>query len=162
LATIRGWRAYVSSIRSLGVQSAVLPPALEWWCSNYALIRNLAIRGYPAHVVSYDSFLRDPARVATEVLAWIGQGDPARAREIVRSPARRPDVERTDSELADGISPRHLEVFDELYDTIDRGRPLSGSLIAQLNRTDEELRPEVIERHASVDANTLADILGRR
>ncbi|MCH9684535.1 MAG: hypothetical protein K0V04_24075, partial [Deltaproteobacteria bacterium] len=91
IAIVRSWREYVVSTRRvLAMQTGVradaggLPPALEGWCSNYALIRDLAIRGYPMHVVSYDSLLRDPQRVAAEALEWIGHGDPVAAAAVVR------------------------------------------------------------------------------
>lgn len=162
IATVRGWRDYVASIRRVGVEAAALPPALEWWCSNFGLIRDLAIRGYPTHVLSYDSFLRDPERVATEVLTWIGRGDPAAAARVVRPEQKREPVGEPDSALADGIDPRHLEVFDELHACIDAGRPLSASFIDRLNAVDRALRPMVLERQAAVEAKTVADIFGRR
>jgi hypothetical protein len=172
VATIRGWRDYVASTRKVlamqvdesgaQAQGSVLPPALEWWCSNFSLIRDLAIRGYPIHVVSYDGFLRDPERVATEVLDWIGHGDAKRAASVVRPqrPTDAPSV--SDDELAEGIAGRHLEVFDELYETIDAERPLTSSFIDELNRVDEQLRPTVLEYQANADAKTIADILGRK
>ena len=173
VATVRSWREYAASVRRVRslqdgaglprAEDGVLPPALEWWCSNYGLVRDLAIRGYPVHVVSYDSLLRDPQRVAAEVLAWIGQGDAARAAEVVRPELRTGHLrgEASDAELSDGLDPRHLETFDELYACIDAERPLDERLVARLNRTDEELRPRVLEHQARVDARTIADILGR-
>lgn len=172
VATVRDWRSYVASTRRVLAMQGVpapgehvaLPPALEWWCNNYGLIRDLAIRGYPVHVVSYDGFLRDPARVADEVLAWIGCGDAEAAARVVRPELRSAaDQDRpADEELAHGIAARHLEVFDELYDAIDRETPLVASFIDRLNRTNDELRPAVLEHQASVDADTIADILGRQ
>jgi hypothetical protein len=166
VATVRDWRSYVASTRRLsamqGAERTVLPPALEWWCSNFALVRDLAIRGYPVHVLSYDSFLRDPAGVAREVLDWLGCGDAERAAAVVRPAASREPTTATDAELADGIGSGHLAVFDELYTTIDEGRALTASLVERLNRTDVELRPAVLEHQASIDADAIADILGRR
>ncbi|MCA9662911.1 MAG: hypothetical protein KC486_31515 [Myxococcales bacterium] len=162
VATVRGWRDYVASVRRVGIEGAVLPPALEWWCMNFSLIRDLAIRGYPAHVLSYDSFLRDPEGVAAEVLAWIGCGDPAKAARVVRPERACEPIRETDEELAEGLDPRHLAVFDELYATIDAGRPLSQPFIDELNAVDQALRPQVLERQASADARTVADILGRQ
>lgn len=162
IATVRGWREYVASIRRVGVEDAALPPALEWWCSNFALIRDLAIRGYPVHVQSYDSFLADPERVTAEVLAWIGRGDPAAAARIVRPEPRQAPFAGPDSALADGLDARYLEVFDELYATIDAGRPLSASFIDRLNTVDRELRPQVREYQATVEAEKVADIFKRR
>ncbi|PCC74697.1 hypothetical protein [Nannocystis exedens] len=162
IATVRDWREYVASIRRLGGGDAGLPPALDWWCSNFALIRDLAIRGYPAHVVSYDSFLRDPERVAAEVLAWIGRGDPAAAARVVQPERKRQPGGAADGALADGVDARHLEVFDELYACIDAGRPLSASFIERLNAVDRALRPMVLERRAVGEAKLVADIFGRR
>ena len=163
VATVRGWRAYVASVRRVGLESPNMPPALEWWVDNYALIRDLAIRGYPAHVVSYSGFLRDPERVATEVLAWIGTGDATRAAAVVR-PQRQRAVEDpgADAELADGIAPRHLEVFDELYECIDRERPLTAGFVDKLNSTNAALRPMILEHQARLQASTVTDILGRQ
>lgn len=162
VATVRGWREYVASIRRVGVAAASLPPALEWWCNNFGLIRDLAIRGYPAHVVSYDSFVADPERVAAEVLGWIGRGDPAAAARVVRPGSREGSLALSDAELADGVEARHLEVFDELYATIDAGRPLTANFIDRLNAVDRALRPRVREHQAGVEAEMVADIFGRR
>lgn len=172
LATVRSWREYVVSTRRLRAISAPdappadegpLPPALEWWCSQFALVRDLSIRRYPAHVVSYDALLRDPERVVAEVLAWIGHGDATAAAAVVRPSLRRADPGTTSDEaLADGLPRHHLAVFDELYAAIDGERPLHARLVERLNETDRELRPLVLEHQARLDAETLADILGRQ
>ena len=160
VATVRGWRAYVASMRRLGLEDPGFPAALDWWCQQFALLRDLAIRGYPAHVVSYESFVRDPARVAAEVITWIGRGDPVKAAAAVRPVAAQ---ERGgDEQLGGGVDPRHLAVFDELHAVIDAGRPLSPRFIEELNRTDEALRPAVLEHRARASARTVADILGRQ
>lgn len=171
IATVRGWRDYVISTRRLAAlerqhgtrraDPSTLPPALEWWVSNYGLIRDLAIRGYPVHVVSYDGLLRDPARVVAETLEWIGRGDAERATTIVRSPERDAVRRPSDAELAEGIAAPHLEVFDELYHAIDSERPLSAAFVDRLNRTDAELRGVVLEHQASIEGETVADLLGR-
>jgi hypothetical protein len=115
IATVRDWRSYVRSMRRMqglarasgltADEPAVLPPALDWWCQNYALVRDLAIRGYPVHVLSYDALLRDPAGVVAEVLGWIGAGDPERAAAVVRAPSVPAPAEGAvdDGELAPGI-----------------------------------------------------------
>jgi len=167
VATIRSWREYVVSIQRMQALSGQdaqtqLPPALEWWVNNYGLIRDLAIRGYPAHVVSFDSLLRDPQRVIAETLAWVGHGDASQTLDVVR-PEQRGGQEGhpPDAALADGIEPRYLAVFDELHHTIDAEQPLTASFIDTLNRTDEALRPMVLERRAVLEAATVADILAR-
>lgn len=164
VATVRGWREYVTSVRRVGFENPSIPPALEWWTSNFGLVRDLAIRGYPAHVVSYNSFLRDPERVATEVLEWIGTGDAKRAAAVVRPQPLSvvKGAPAADAELADGIAPRHLEVFDELFAHVDSERPLTASMVSKLNETDAALRPMVLEHHAKLEAATVTDILGRQ
>jgi hypothetical protein len=173
LATVRSWRAYVVSTRRMqalapeaigrGGEEGFMPPALQWWVENFALVRDLAIRGYPIHVVSYDGFLRDPGRVASEALKWIGHGDASRAADAVRPELRRSDEgSASATDLAEGIEPRHLEVFDELHAAIDGEKPLSQSFVSKLNRTDVELRPKVLEHRADLDAQAIADIMGRR
>ena len=39
-----------------------LGPALRWWLETFSLVRDVATRGYPAHVTTYDRLLRDPLR----------------------------------------------------------------------------------------------------
>ncbi len=161
IATVRPWRDYVISMRRVGIDQRDMPPALDWWTTNFALIRDLAIRGYPAHVLSYESFLRDPERVATEVFGWIGRGDPAAATRVVRAPPSSRATPPADHELADGLDTQHLAVFDELYAHIDEGHPLAGTFIEQLNATDRALRPLVLEYRAGAEARVIADVFGR-
>ena len=170
IATVRGWRQYVASARRMdalaaqggGASSpdAILPPALEWWRLNFGLVRDLAIRRYPVHVLSYDALLRDPERHVREVLQWIGMDEAVPPVDVVR-PAVSTSSHETDGDLAEGIEPRHIEVFDELFDVIDRERDLSDTLIGRLNATDEELRPTLLQYQARVDANTIAAMVGK-
>ena len=174
VATVRGWREFVRSTRRVaamqpdaspqGSEYGVLPPALEWWSHNYALIRDLAIRGYPAHVVSYDALLRDPARVVTETLEWIGRGDAEQAASVVDRSLRTEhgSGDANDEDLAEGIEPQYLAVFDALYRTIDEERPLTQSMVDRLNQTDEALRTRVLEHQAKADAGLLTQMAGRR
>ncbi len=96
------------------------------------------------------------------MLAWIGRGDPAAAARVVRPERKREPIGEADSALADGVDPRHLEVFDELHACIDAGQPLTASFIDRLNAVDRALRPMVVERQAAVEAKTVADIFDRR
>lgn len=178
IATIRPWRDYVRSTgRMRGLQQqhgvelddgASLPPALEWWVNNYALVRDLAIRCYPVHVLSYDSLLRDPHRTITDVARWLeldldlDQGDwvDAAAACVVAPPQRRDATD--DQALAAGIEPRLLAVFDELHDTIDREQPLSEDLVMRLNVTNEALRPMMLDHQARHEASAVESVLGQR
>lgn len=171
VATIRDWRDYVAStqrVRALQNGTSIrdedggLPPALEWWSSNYGLIRDLAIRGYPVHVVSYASLVRDPTKVVTEVVDWLGHGDARAAAAIVHADdgGGRRSEGSTDAELAAGIEPEHLATFDELYATIDQERALSPQLVERLNQTNESLTPRMLEHRAAVGARAIADVTG--
>jgi hypothetical protein len=53
-----------------------MPPALEWWDENYALVRDLAVRGYACHVQAYDAVLADPARVVPRIVECGRRGGP--------------------------------------------------------------------------------------
>lgn len=157
VATVRDWRAYVASMQRLRARQVApldtdaLSLALRWWQQNFALIRDFAIRGYPGHVVSYDGLLRDPGRAVSEVIEWLGVGDADRALDrVIPRPAT--EVEIDGDASVEGLSREHVQVFDELYATIDEERPLSPSFIRTLNRTDEALRPRVLEMQARADA----------
>jgi hypothetical protein len=167
IATVREWREQTASLcrlheledreRARAESSAGppvrMPPPLEWWSENFALVRDIAIRRYAVHVQSYDGLLADPERVVHEVIAWLGRGDAARALEVV--PIRRrsephPDIEGVDADVA--------EVFDELYAAIDDNRGLSGSLLGKLNETNTKLLP-TIRHHQQL---VLADMARRQ
>jgi hypothetical protein len=175
IASVRSWRAFARSrerLRTLVRASAgeaagetaeegrSLPPGLEWWSENFALVRDIATRRYAAHVLSYDSLLADPERVIHEVVQWLGVGDAKRACAVVHRDKPRDGSgagEQSDGEVdSTGLEPRHIAVFDELYESIDRGRPLTQALIDRLNLTDRELRPLLIEHNAAVKTAALA------
>jgi hypothetical protein len=170
VATVREWRQFVASrvrLRELyqsqfGLEPHEqifrheLPPALEWWVDNFALLRDLATRRYAAHVCSYQSLIEDPERAIGEVLRWLGRGDQARAMSVVR-PERQTQHAQTptpDPAHSLAIEPEDIEVFDELYDHIHRGLALSAAFLAKLNDTDLRLRPRLVayEARARVSA----------
>jgi hypothetical protein len=168
LVTVRPWRVFVRSMRRMdalvGADTATrLPPALSWWCSNYAMIRDVAVRGYPVHVVSYDALRRDPVARVGEVLDWLdvpGLAAPSVAAAVVASPDRgEPDGPDDDDALAPGIPPGCRATFDALYAAIDEGREVTDRLIADLNRTDAALREMVLQHQAAISAATTAQFL---
>ena len=171
IATVRGWRDFARSrerLRGLGrageaAEAAkvtpVLPPGLEWWAENFALIRDVATRRYPVHMLSYESLLADPERTIREVLAWLGVGDAVKASAVVHregSAATRDgavaEVDETGLELA------QLLVLDELHDHIHRGLALSSGFVERLNQVDRELRPRLLEHNAAVKAAALLEL----
>jgi hypothetical protein len=170
IATVRSWRDYVASARRMQAlvergggsqpEDAILPPALEWWRLNFGLVRDLAIRRYPVHVLSYDGLLREPERHVREVLQWIGLPEAETPVDVVRPPEGS-ELPETSDDLAEGLDPRHIEVFDEFFDAIDRERDLTDAFIERLNETDQELRPMLLQYQARVDANTIANMIGK-
>jgi hypothetical protein len=124
-----------------------LPPALEWWVDNFALLRDLATRRYAAHVCSYQSLIEDPERAIGEVLRWLGRGDQARAMSVVR-PERQTQHSETPTPDPAHVEAEDIEVFDELYDHVHRGRALSAAFLAKLNETDVRLRPRLLAHEA--------------
>ena len=163
VATVREWREYVASRRRLSqlYSEAVglepyeaqmrseLSPALEWWLDNFALLRDIGTRRYAAHVRSYQSLLDDPEAAVREVFAWLGRGDVSAAVAAVR-PERKTQA-LAPSEVAQaeaGLAPEDIEIFDELYDHIHRGRPLAPAFLEALNATDRRLRPQLLAHEA--------------
>jgi len=160
VATVRHWREHEASLHRLRALELAawarhnpgatppeappeLPAPLEWWTENFALIRDISIRKYPVHVQSYDGVLRDPERVVSDVLGWIGRGDPRRGAAQVRADRRhfrRPESTAVSAELA--------AKFDELYEAIDSGSSLAPSFLEDMNRTNEALRPLFADHEA--------------
>ena len=152
VATVREWREFSASrtrLRELDQQAHgfeahelrmrhELPPPLEWWVDNFGLLRDIATRRYAAHVVSYQALLDDPEREIAAVVGWLGRGDANKAVEVIK-PERRTvrEVPTVETEL----EPEITAVFDDLYDHIHRGKPLSAAFLAELNATDARLRP---------------------
>ncbi len=172
VATVRDWRASVISTRRLQRLLAsrtgdALAPPLQWWCDQYGLLRDLAIRGYAIHVVGFGALRRDPERVVTETLRWLGVEGPLDAAVAAVKPALAgTQVDAPDGELLGaacrGLAPEIVATFDALYDAIDRGRALDASFVAHLNETDAMLRPLIREQQAAAEAAALADMLARR
>ena len=152
IATVRDWREYGASLdrmRSLGGEDreqalfdVPVSPALRWWSENFALVRDIATRRYAAHVLSYDRLLADPEREISTVLRWLGGGDLDAAVATVDTSMR---TQRREASVPDAsLAPRHAAVFDELFDHFHTGRDLSPSFVELLNRTDQELRPQLL------------------
>jgi hypothetical protein len=159
VANIREWREYEASIQRLYAieraktlerdpdarEPTIFPPAFEWWMENFALVRDMSLRRYPARLQTYDAVLREPARVISEVLAWIGRGDADAAVSAVKPEHRtaiRPESQTVEARIA--------KVFDDLYEAVAAGDGLSGTLLATLNRTNAELLPKLIELQTAV------------
>jgi hypothetical protein len=167
IATMRPWRDYVRSSERLRQTltsqpdvEATLPPALEWWLENYSLVRDIATRRYPAHVVSYTAVLSDPDKHVREVLDWVGAGDADQAVAAVATDGALPTSTESPP-LPDGLEMRHVEIFDALYDVIERGQPVDDALVGAINRTHTELQPVFMARERALHEQALAPLVRR-
>lgn len=161
IGTVREWRQFAVSrerLRDLYREQVglephelilrnELPPALEWWVDNYGLLRDMGTRRYAAHICSYQSLLEDPEAAIAEVLRWLGRGDLARAVAVVR-PERQTVHAAVSTPEHPEVEDAEIEVFDELYDHIHRGRALSAAFLVKLNDTDVRLRPRLLAHEA--------------
>jgi hypothetical protein len=170
IATVRSWREYTPSLQRLFdmenaflaearargaappprsfpsekveaiVKAGQLPPVLEWWFENYDLIRDVATRKYPFHMVTYDRLLKDPSLEIGKVLKWLGEEGNLEAAVAAVKPETRTQTKKEDG-APDPFVADFTEVFDELYDTIDRAenQNLSPAFVDKLNQTNQEL-----------------------
>jgi len=156
IATVRHPAEYVASMRRLrsiarpeGVDGELeLDPAVEWWCDNFSLVRDLATRRYPVHVVSYDRLVRDPQETIAAVLRWLGDGDLARAVAAVEPGHRTQIVDERPADLGDVLDAVEQRTLVELWARIDRNEPLSGPFVEEMNALDRRLRPKLVELEA--------------
>lgn len=159
VATVREWREHAASLARLheledagrlraGTKPPPrMPPYLEWWAENFALVRDVSIRRYAVHVQSYDGLLADPERVVESVVQWLGRGDARAALSqvvIERRSEKRPDVSGVDREFA--------EVFDEFYAAIAKSEGLSLALLQKLNETNAKLMPLIREHQGRIQS----------
>lgn len=155
VANVREWREYEASLgrlhaieartreaqRATGVvveEPFNFPPAYEWWMENFALVRDISLRRYPARLQTYDQVLGDPEATIGRVLRWIGRGDVEAAVAAVK-PGNRTQT-RPDS---DSVPPALARVFDDLYAGVAAGNGIGGALLRTLNETNQKLLPEL-------------------
>jgi hypothetical protein len=166
VACVRDYRAYPGSIARLLTMEhtnrqarlgksleplPAIPPLLEWWSDNFALLADHFLRRYPVKFVAYERVLAEPDVVVRDVLAWLGTTDEAaiaRARAVVT-----PEL-TTQGELegfdASQLAPRHEVVFRAMYERMRSGEPFDRPLIETLNALEEELGPTVDALRADV------------
>lgn len=165
VANVRKWREYEASINRLyaledkdriaknpdAPQPFHFPPAFEWWMENFALMRDISLRGYDYQLQTYDEVLSEPGRVIPEVLGRMGIAD---ANIEAAVAAVKPD-NRTQNEdvapLESGSVPEDLAVmFDELYEVVRDRRPVTGDFLRRLNDTNRRLLPMLSELQTKV------------
>ncbi len=173
LVSVRPWRAYAASIDRLwAVEDAALERtpaqrmprlhgALEWWRANYGLIRDVALRRYAVHFQSWPAVLRSPQTAIPSVLEWI-QGSLPEGAPALNVDAAVAIVDPKQSTCADppevdcDLPSSVLEVFDALFDAIDRGQGLSAALVERMNAAHEQIEPRFVE-HAKAHAAWLQE-----
>lgn len=168
LVSVRAWREYEASLlRMYAIEDAYrerktpgrvapprMPPALEWWDENYALVRDLAVRGYACHVQAYDAVLADPARVVPRIVEWFGEGgDVAAAIAAVRPETRtQGGAKGPPPPREHALPPGAVAVLDDFHAAIVAGEGLERGLIARMNQLHSELAPTLAEHHERVAA----------
>jgi hypothetical protein len=154
IATMRHPAEYVASITRLrelarpDANALELDPALEWWCENFALVRDLSTRRYAVHVTSYDRLLRDPRGTIAAVLAWLDDGDLDRAVLAVEPTNRTQGPDERADDLGAGLDMDDQHTMVELWAHVDGERPLSPEFVERMNALDRRLRPRVLELEA--------------
>ncbi len=151
IATVRHWAEYDQSLRRLyameddALEPGVPPPVrrspvLEWWEDNYSLLRNVAIRGFPIRIQSYDGLLEDPERVVAGALEFLGGGKVPEAVATVKQERRTQD-RATIEAPTDELDAAAYATFDRLFEVIDQRQPLTPALLEELNRRHQQLVP---------------------
>jgi len=165
VATVRSWREVVASIEHMkripgqdeaGRIETGVHPALLWWMENFALIRDIATRRYAAHVTTYQRILDDPDKEVDVVLRWLGKGNRAAALRAI-------DTELHHHEGAptpDGLDPQHVRMFDDFYEALHDGGDLTPALVRDLNQTDIELRPRLMEAREQMRRKLIEGLVG--
>ena len=133
-----------------------LPPWLEWWSETYGLVRDAAMRRYPAHVESHARLVSDPERVIREVIGWLGRGDAEAACARVK-PVVNPVAAAAPSA---GIDPAHMDAFEALYAAIESRSALTPALVQKLNETHGALVPQLVEAERRLRRDARAEPSG--
>ena len=162
LANVREWREYEASItrlygmeaqsrealRATGVEVDEpfnFPPAYEWWMENFALVRDISLRRYPARLHTYDQILGEPEATIGGVLRWIGRGDLEAAVAAVK-PGNRTQTRPSSNSVPSALA----QVFDDLYAGVATGTSIGGALLRTLNETNQKLLPELTKLQMKV------------
>lgn len=161
IVTVRGVREYARSVgalaQALGGEPA-LSAGLTWWTETFGMIRDIATRGYPAHVVSYEAVLRDPRARISEVIDWLSVGDLDAALAAVDPDLAARLLDRPPAPAPADLSASQLAACEELHRRIDEGEPLDDAFIDELNAIHAEISALVLEREAARQRAVLAGV----
>jgi hypothetical protein len=154
LVTVRPWREVVASFdRLIAIENVArsvddaqrpprLPGALEWWSSNFGIVRDVVLRRYAVHIQSYRAALQHPERVVPKVLAWIAESFAEPLELDVGAAIAAVDAAERTIVTSDGdLEPELAEVFDVYEQTIADERPLDTALLQRMNAVHEQLAP---------------------
>lgn len=150
VANVRAWREYEASILRLyamedesrpeGAEAPFrFPPVLEWWMENFALIRDISLRRYPARLQAYDQIVERPQDVLPPLLEWLGV-EKVEAGVAAVKPENRTQI---DPGHSDSVEPELAKVFDDLYAAVREQQSITGALLATLNHTNQALIPRL-------------------
>ena len=128
-----------ASLARLGERRGKLPPPVEWWFETYELVRDVATRRYPFHLVTYRKLLQDPEMEITRALKWIGKGDVAAAIAAVRPGLR--TQEAPDVDVSDILGDDEVDVMDAVYESIHSRGGLQAPLLERMNAIHAQIEP---------------------
>jgi hypothetical protein len=115
-------------------RAARLPKGYLWWKANFSLVKDMRTRGYPVAAVSYEALLADPEKIVDSVFKWIGAGNAVAATTAIekslqtQSNVRFPEIEH-------GFG----DIFDELYDILDRNQKITATLYQRWFEVDRAI-----------------------
>lgn len=151
VGTMRDWREYGGSLTRLlemerenaeaktgkpRPKRPRLDPLLEWWLENYTLIRDVATRGYPIRLISYDRVVRQPEEWIPKMFSFIGVGDAEKAIAQVDPGVRTQNAAEVETpDLPD----EWRDAFDAMYAIAHDGEAVAPALIQKFNDVHELL-----------------------
>ncbi|MEM6294060.1 MAG: hypothetical protein AAGA54_22470 [Myxococcota bacterium] len=165
VANVREWREYEASINRLYAleqsdrekknpdadQPLHFPPAYEWWMENFALMRDISLRGYDYQLQTYDEVVAEPQRVIPEVLGRMKLPDAnIEAAVAAVKPDNRTQDRDADQLASDSVPDELAETFDELYMVVKERRPVAGAFLKRLNDTNRALLPKLTALQSDV------------
>ena len=98
------------------------------------------MRGYPLQLQTYEQVLADPERYVGAAIDFLGEGDREAALAAIK-PERRTRSGTPSSSLPTALA----RSFDDLYEAVERGGPLSSTLMKQLEGVHREVMPRWAE-----------------
>ncbi len=161
VASVRPWREYSTSLARLyqieddhlGTKTrkdgkdpvaearknrGPLPPEIEWFFDNYNLVRDIATRRYPYHLVAYTTLMENPEETIHRVLKFLG-GDTNLKNAVGQvEPSLR--SQHGTSFKSTHLKDEEVQLFDDFVGTIESRNALSKALLDRMNEINRQLR----------------------